>query len=159
MKHGIPAIVLMTTLIAGSNAADTQTELTAFLPPSCQFAGNLSASIPATPFAIQTVGNLDLVCNYVGTVNIRMLTDDGTVLKVPGEPGAEAGYRIRWLNPVPSGTAPWNSAGSAATFGPWVGLTSPTHNATQSSAVQVQILDPMTIGGTYTDTVTFTVSP
>jgi hypothetical protein len=146
--------VLLATMVSSLMADDVL--LTAELDKACTFTGSLTGSVPPVPFVIHTVGNLGFSCNYAGTVMIGMETADGTVLKVPGEPLSGALYQIKWLVPP---NMPWNSSGTHAVFGPWLGDTLPTPNEVRSEPVKVQILEPMTIGGTYTDTVTFTVTP
>ncbi len=125
-------------------------------PQSCAFTGSLVGTVPPTPFVNHTVGNLGFSCNYVGAVSIGMETDDGTVLKVPGEPGSDILYQIRWLVPP---NMPWNSSGTHAVFGPWLGNTQGAPNEVRSEAVQVRFFDPFVVAGTYTDTVIFTISP
>ncbi|MFN9161668.1 MAG: hypothetical protein ACK6DM_03025 [Alphaproteobacteria bacterium] len=151
------AVILTSTLSLPSFSAQGTVEISAVLPKSCNFNGDLTASILMNS-SIQQVGSLSLTCNYTGTIQVQMMTDDGTVLKSPDEPGAEALYRIRWTNPSPE-AIPWFSSGTGTTFGAYTSSTGPNYNVARSSTVEVQVLDPSSIGGTYTDTVVFMVSP
>jgi hypothetical protein len=148
---------LLTALAASVGAEEV--ELTSTLDQACTFTGDLTGEVPPVPNVIHDVGFLGFSCNYAGTVNIGMTTADGTILQVPGEPESGVQYQIRWVVPPINPNLLWNSSVAAATFGPWTGNTAATPNEVSSHVVQVRFFDPMTVGGDYTDTVTFTISP
>lgn len=137
----------------------TEVELISTLDKACTFTGNLVGNVPPVPNVIHDVGNLGFSCNYAGSVNIGMATATGTILRVPGEPDSGVQYQVRWVVPPTNPNLLWNTSVAAASFGPWAGNTAAVPNEVSSHVVQVRFFDPMTIGGNYTDTVTFTISP
>jgi hypothetical protein len=138
----------------------TDVELASSLDEGCSFTGDLVGTVGTAANVVYDVGQLGFSCNYTGTVKIGMTTTDGTILEVPGEPDSGVLYQIRWLVP-PTGNINllWNSALGVATFGPWIRNTGASPNQVVSALVQVRLLDPLTVAGNYTDTVTFTVAP
>jgi hypothetical protein len=154
---GCAALLVGLAPIAG---AANEVSLSSTNDKACEFTGSLVGDVGTLANVVYDVGQLGFSCNYTGTVNIGMTTDDGTILEVEGEPDSGVLYQIRWLVP-PTGNPNllWNSALGVATFGPWVRNTGASPNAIVSALVQVRLLDPLTVAGNYTDTVTFTVAP
>lgn len=148
--------LIVASASAVSMALANDTVVHAELPKACQMSGSLTGSIPPVP-GIYTLGNLGFSCNYGGNVSIGMTSANGTVLRNLGEPSAPGLlYLIKWEVPP---NMPWQSSSTSESFGPWIGFTGPTPNQVRSEAVKVWLLETATIGGTYSDTVTFTVSP
>ena len=152
---GSVTLVLSLAGSAGATVGDNEVYLSTTLDKSCKITGPLVGSIPPT-VGIHTVGKLGFKCNYTGTAKVFMSTDHGTVLINPADPNNGVQYLIRWL--VTPGM-PWMSSSNAEDFDPWFPTTGSPANAVREEDIQVRLIDPLTYAGTYTDIVTFTISP
>jgi len=147
------AAVAASTATAAAGPLTLQSSLTR----ACAFTGNVVGNVGNQALVTYNVGTLGFSCNFATGADpqISMVTTHGTILSVPGEPNSDVPYSIRWT--VLSNL--FSSLAFAGTVGPVSVVKAPVPNQVRNGTVDVRLLDNMVVGGNYTDTVTFTVTP
>lgn len=153
------ALSLLLLSPQGALAIPSSTTLvTADVSKSCEFSTELDPieTIGNTP-GTYTIGDLGYTCNFQGSgATVTISSTGGTELVNPADTGGGVQYRVRW------GLSPFVSLTAA---GPGVaeieaGVIPPGPPRTEvKGAVSIQYSSPLTVAGTYTDTIVFTISP
>lgn len=145
-----------------SNSA--QTEVNASLAQSCAIS-NVSPSLTLGGLDVPVQGAFTYSCNFTGQPSITIQSANGGVATVDNNNTYKVNYGV-WVNDAAPSSAPsaWaqasNLTGPGQTFGPSSGfLTTTAPNAPQNPYYYVGRTSPITVAGTYTDTLTFTINP
>jgi len=132
--------------------------ITADVSPGCSFTTQLDPIeiIGNTP-GTYIIGDLGYTCNFQGPEAILTISSSGgTVLVNPADTGSGVQYKVKWgLSPFVTLTAA--GPGLAETE---FGVNPPGPPLTEvKGAVSIQYSSPLTVAGTYSDTIVFTISP
>lgn len=154
---GVAAALAM--LASPAFAADeAAVAVNAVVAPVCSFTTTPAAVVTVTPDAGEkNLGDLGYTCNFVGNANLVLELPNGTNLNNPDNGGDTVQYGVRWLVPP-------NGSGTAyQTFGPgnvpfsWP--TAGTANMETSGALMIKLPADLTVAGTYSTVISYTIAP
>lgn len=141
-------------LAHGTAFADTSVEipLSGTLPKACDISTYLNGpfdDLDMTSTAVQGKESVTLNCNYGGSAIVDFSSANAGAMVSNGD-------SVNYLFYL-SGS-PFSSGVSLSTQQTWAGF--PTEaNADQTRSMSVSLVTPATVAGTYTDTITATVTP
>lgn len=126
--------------------------LSGTLPKACDISAFLNGPFDAlnlTSTAVQGAESLSVNCNYGGSASVTFTSANAGALK--------SGANSVPYNLVVSGS-PFSAGVSLATPQTWTGFPA-SANSNQTRSLSVQLTNPASVAGTYTDTITAAVTP
>jgi hypothetical protein len=157
------AVSLVAMLVSSAAFADklgsAAINLTAVDPPTCAFTTTPPSAVTIQPTAgVTNLGDLGYTCNFTGNASLTLDLPNGTQLYNPSNGGDTVTYGMRWLIP-PNGPSTvyqsWTTPQSLAFAEP----TANSPNTETKGALEVNLPANLTVAGTYTSTISYTISP
>jgi len=150
----ITALVLLAgpSMAAGNDGLNVNT----VLGPSCEFTSSIGvASVAPTP-GETNIGRLGYTCNFVGVTSLVLQLPDGTNLRNGSNTVL---YDVFWgIPPNPASPGAYQNWPFAANIAfNWI--TGATPNTEIGGDFYIRLNTAPTVAGTYTSTITYTLSP
>ncbi len=157
--------LLTAALIAGAMGSAFASGSASFtingtVPSTCAFTTTPPAvSTIGVTAGIYSVGDLGYTCNFVGSANLVLNLANGTVLTNPSNGGDSVVYDIFWGVPPNNPASPvWQNWPSSASV-PFVWPTAASANTETKGPFKVRLNSNLGVAGTYTSTISYTISP
>ena len=159
LRTGLGLAGALAALPTMAQAADTAAvAVNASLAPTCAFTSVPPAQVQVTPdVGEKNLGDLSYTCNFTGNANLVLDLPDGTTLRNPDNGGDAVAYGIRWLVP-PNGVGTGYQVLAAGNY-PFAWPTAGTPNVATGGPLMIQLTQPLTVAGTYTSVITYTIAP
>jgi hypothetical protein len=128
------------------------------LPQTCSFTTTPAAVVPITTTAGEkNIGDLGYTCNFTGQVSLVLDLPNGSKLFNPANGSDTVTYGLAWtLPPNPSTPSYQNFGPGAIPFG-WP--TASTPNIEHKGTLWVKLPADLTVAGTYTSVIRYTINP
>jgi hypothetical protein len=165
MNRTILATVLATAAsavgAAPALAADTASvNISASLPQTCAFTTVPAAVVTIQPVAGEyNIGDLGYTCNFVGQVQLVLELPDGSRLRNTENGGDVVDYGLAWTLPPNSPTPSYQTFAPGNVPFSWPTNTVGTPNVENKGALWVNLPSNLTVAGTYSSVITYTISP
>ena len=153
MKYTTLAAASIVALGVGAASASNsvQIPLSGTLPKACSLVANLDGpfdDLDMTSTAEQGAESLDVICNYGGSATVEFSSANGGTLN-------SGSNSVPYTLSVSRGLLENVSLASPQTISNWPAAA----NSAQTRSLRVTLGAPATVAGTYTDTITATVTP
>jgi hypothetical protein len=134
--------------------------ITGTVPATCAFTTTPPSVVTIGVTAgIYSIGDLGYTCNFIGNANLVLNLPNGTVLNNPTNGGDNVVYDVFWGVPPNNPASPvWQNWPSAASI-PFAWPTAPAANTETKGPFKVRLNSNLGVAGTYTSTVSYTISP
>ena len=161
MKHVLSSAVVLTCLIVAAPAwADDSTAVLveSTVPAVCTFTSRPRAVQSIAPVTGEySLGNLGYTCNFQGNASLVLHLPNGTNFRNPAAGATDVGYGLKWLLPPNAGGMTYQSfaPGNQSFQSP----TAPTPNAETRGALWIKLNANLTVAGTWSTTIAYTITP
>jgi|KBSSwiStaDraftv2_1062776.scaffolds.fasta_scaffold849212_2 hypothetical protein len=160
MKIALGSAALLAGLLAATPAmADSAAVLVqSTVQPVCSFSTKPAAVQSIQPVAGEyNLGDLGYTCNFQGNANLTLVLPNGTNFHNPATGATDVGYGLRWL--VPPNSSGTGYASFAAGNYPFQWPTAQVPNTETKGALMVKLATNLTVAGTYSTTIAYTITP